>query len=176
MEESVTTNRTFIKRHPRGALTPGQELELWLGPRHHDSAFDSREELQQAWARHRDRLMALWAKNGRRPQGWWAFESPIPFPGYGREKSKLYELGLLDQREQTELEAWWREQFEKAQVPNFSLCTGPDSFLRGAAARKAHLAWADVPSALIKQWTRQRKRRRSQELEPTATEKPAPAA
>jgi hypothetical protein len=153
----VTTNRSIVRRSPRGALTYSQELELWLGPSRLGSAFDSREELREAWLKHRDRLMAMWAKNGRRPQGWWAFESPIPFPGYDNERSKLHELDLLGAAEAAALVSMWRREFERAQVANFSLTLSPGHVLKGAAAREAHLRWADVPSALVEQWSEERR-------------------
>jgi hypothetical protein len=133
-------------------LSHWQELELWLGPDPHGSAFGSREELHAAWLRHRDRIMAAWAKNGRRPQGWWQFEAPFPRPDYECERSTLYEAGLLGEEEKAELEAWWREQFERTYEPHFFFCDGPGSFFRGAVARRKHFEWADIPRKLVREW------------------------
>jgi hypothetical protein len=173
----VTTNRTLIRRPSRGALTSEQELELWLGASH-GSAFDSREHLQQVWARHRDKVMMLWAKDGKRPAGWWEFEAPFPRPPFGHEASALYEAGLLGESESTELVARWRREFERAQAADFSVCTGPDCILRGQAARAAHYRWCDIPGALLKDWQKRRRRRSKtiRKLETAATEQPAPVA
>jgi hypothetical protein len=51
--------------------------------------------------------------------------APIAYPGYETEQSTLYEAGLLDPDERNELLAFWCEQFEKAQKPDFSICMGP---------------------------------------------------
>jgi hypothetical protein len=154
----LTTNRSFIRRSPRGALTDEQEMELWLGPSHRGSAFDSREELHQAWLKHRDRLMTLWAKNGKRPAGWWEFEAPFPRP-FEREASALYEANLLGEQERAELVREWRREFARANEPNFFFTDSPGCVVRGAAARRAHYRWADIPSALIEEWTEERRHR-----------------
>jgi hypothetical protein len=148
----VTTNRSFIRRHPRGALTDEQTMELWLGPSHRGSAFDSREELYQAWLKHRDKVMATWAKHGKRPAGWWEFEAPFPRP-FEHEASALYEHGLLGEQERAELLSRWRREFVRANEPNFFFCDGPGRILKGEPARVAHYRWADIPSALIEEWT-----------------------
>jgi hypothetical protein len=84
-------------------------LELWLGP-HPDrgSIFNSREELQEAWEKHRDEVMARWGSHCRRPQGWWEFSAPdgLERPdNYDDEPRFLFEHGLLTEAE--------RAQFEK---------------------------------------------------------------
>jgi hypothetical protein len=69
-------------------ITSTQEQELWLGPADHQpSAFASEEQRRELWFRHRDRLMGWWGRGGRRPQAWWQFDSPIPYPGYDHERS-----------------------------------------------------------------------------------------
>jgi hypothetical protein len=133
-------------------------MELWLGPSHRGSAFGSREELEQAWVTHRDRLMALWGKHGQRPAAWWEFEAPFPRP-YKRERSKLYEAGLLDEVERAELETWWREQYLRAWDPHFFHCEGPGRLFSGAVGRRKHYAWADIPTELVKKWSAEYRRR-----------------
>jgi len=46
------------------ALTPLQEMELWLGPSHHGAAFASEEERGRLWTAHRERLMRWWGQEG----------------------------------------------------------------------------------------------------------------
>jgi hypothetical protein len=154
----MTTNRTFVRRHHRGELTHWQEMELWLGPGPHGSAFESRAELRDAWARNRDRLMTMFAKHGRRPAGWWEFEAPFSRP-FEHEASALYEADLLGEQERAELERAWRREFERSWRPGFFHCEGPGLIFRGAAARRAHYDWADIPAALVEAWTEERRHR-----------------
>jgi hypothetical protein len=90
------------------AITPLQEMELWLGPSHHGSAFASEEERRRLWTEHRERLMRWWGQDGHRPQAWWRYESPIPFPGYARERSTLFAAELLTKSERAALKTMWR--------------------------------------------------------------------
>jgi hypothetical protein len=133
-------------------------MELWLGPSHRGSAFGSREEMHQAWLRHRDRLMGAWAKHGKRPAGWWEFEAPFPRP-FEREQSTLFEANLLDPEERAELVAWWHREFERAWEPHFFHVDGPNRVFEGAVARRKHWNWADIPASLLKEWTARRRRR-----------------
>jgi hypothetical protein len=160
----MTTNRTFVRRHHRGELTHWQEMELWLGPGPHGSAFESRAELRDAWARNRDRLMTIFAKHGRRPAGWWEFEAPFPRP-FEHEASALYTAGLLTESESTELLNMWRREFKRANEPDFFFTTAPGRILKGAAARQAHLQWADVPPQLIEKWSADRRHRPAADLQ-----------
>jgi hypothetical protein len=155
----MPTTRTYIRHPHRGALSHDQEMELWLGPSHRGSAFGSREEMRQAWLRHRDGLMAAWAKHSKRPNGWWEFEAPFPRPDSERERSTLYNAGLLTEAERVELLAFWRREFERAQPADFRMCLGPERWLQGAAARREHYRWADIPADLVKRWTGEHKRR-----------------
>ena len=154
----MTTNRRTIARPYRGHLTYEQEMELWLGPSHRGSAFGSREELHQAWLKHRDRLMATFARNGKRPAGFWEFEAPFPRP-FEREQASLFEANLLEPEERAALVERWREQFERAWEPHFFHCEGPGRFFDGAVGRRKHYAWADIPRELVREWTAQRRRR-----------------
>ena len=140
------------------ALTPLQEMELWLGPSHHGAAFASEEERSRLWAAHRERLMRWWGQDGHRPQAWWRYESPIPFPGYARERSTLFAAGLLSKRELAALTTEWRTQFARAWEPDFFFIAGPGEIYQGAVARQKHFAWADIPSALLQQWEAARER------------------
>jgi hypothetical protein len=76
--------------------------ELWLGASHHGSVFETREQLEQAWARHRDEVMRLWARGGHRPRGFWEFETDLEYPGYDREPGFLFQHGLLSAEEREE--------------------------------------------------------------------------
>src|SRR5262245_11302420 len=140
------------------SLSYMQEMDLSL-------AFRDAEGRRAAWERHRDRLLKC-ANNGRRPLGWWQYDSSIPWPGHAREQSALYEAGLLGEEERLELEAVWYGYFEQAQVRDFSFCIGHRnpgdtfaSWLYGDAAKRAHYRWADIPKSLVKQWTVEHRRR-----------------
>jgi hypothetical protein len=94
-------------------ITPTQEMELWLGAPDAGSSFSSEAERRRLWHEHRDRLMQYWGCHGHRPQSWWQYDSPIPFPGPDRERSTLYAANLLAEGERAELLTYWREQFER---------------------------------------------------------------
>jgi hypothetical protein len=173
------TNRSYVRRHRRGELTHEQEMELWLGPSHRGSAFGSREELHQAWLKHRDRLMCAWAKHGKRPAGWWEFESPVAYPrDPDYAEAALYENDLLTEEEKVERIAWWREQYDRAWLPDFFHCEGPGRFFDGPVARRKHFKWAGIPQGLVKQWNSERRRRGRtiRKLEAAATSPPEPGS
>jgi hypothetical protein len=102
--------------------------------------------------------MEMFASNGRRPLAWWEFESPIPWPGYERQQSALFEAGLLTEVEAAGLTTWWRAQFERAQQPDFSYCLGPMRWVKGSRARREQYAWADIPPSLVRKWSTEHKR------------------
>jgi hypothetical protein len=154
----MPTSRYPIHHPHRGRLSPSEEMALRYGDLPGRPAFRDEGERREAWARHRHRLLAGY-QHGRRPAGWWSYDAPIPYPGYDREQSTLYGAGLLAEPESAELVAWWREQFERAQRPDFFFCRGPGSFLRGSAARREHFRWADIPAELVKKWRAERRRR-----------------
>jgi len=135
-------------------LTLSELQELWLGVGPNGSLFRDEDELRAAWERGRDVAMRLWARGGKRPQAWWYFEAPglgLKWPRYHRQQSYLYEAGALEEAEREQLLAGWRKEFEHA-------CS-----LEGAAARKAHLDWADVPHSLRQRWQAERRRRRARQ-------------
>ena len=102
-------NRARQRQHQLQAiagdgLSSSQMQELWLGPGER-SLFDSREELEQAWHKHRTEIMRLWGSHGRRPMGWWEFDAgDLKHPGYDRERSTLWRAGVLTADEKAELE------------------------------------------------------------------------
>jgi hypothetical protein len=111
------------------------------------------------WFRHRDRLMQSFGVRGRRPLAWWAYEAKdLRWPGHDREQSTLYEAGVLAEAERVELETFWRQEFARASAPDFVHCAGQGKFLHGAAARRAHFKWADIPKGLIGTWREERRR------------------
>jgi hypothetical protein len=118
-------------------------------------AFASKEEYEATWWAHRDELMQDRAA-GRRPMGWWHVEARRPYPGYDFEKQYLFEHKLVDKAERAELLKEWREQFAKAQQPNFTHTMGPGRIFKGEEARAAHYAWANIPVTLIKKWEAER--------------------
>lgn len=133
-------------------ITRLQEMELWLGASHRGSLFASEEERRKQWVRHRDRLMGYWGNNGRRPQAWWRFEAPFSYPGFNRERSALWEAGLLGENERLDLEAGWRKAFDESLMPGFTFNDGPRGELFGWEAHIAHLVACDVPPDLCELW------------------------
>src|SRR5262245_12974140 len=133
-------------RTGRDQLSGTTEMDLWLGPSPNlPPAFDSDEQRRELWFRHRERLMELLGSHGRRPMAWWRYEAgELRYPGYDRERSTLYEAGLLAEAERAELLAHWREEFDRAYDRDFFCCKGPRKFLHGAAARREHFKWADI--------------------------------
>src|SRR5262249_15752035 len=130
-------------------LTFSELQELWLGPCN-GSVFDSPEQLRDAWARGRAVAMRLWARGGRRPQGWGHLDPEaegLPYPGYDRGRSYLYDHGGLSQQERDELEREWRAAFAEALAME-----GPE--------RCAHHAHHDISSTLVKRWSAAARRRR----------------
>jgi len=124
-------------------LTYSQLMELWLGPGPDGSLFDSTEHLRDAWTSCRTLVMRLWGQHGRRPQIWWCLDAPglgLKWPGYDREQSYLFEMGILSEAERAELLHRWRREFD-------------------CDPRPAHLDWADVPDSLRRQWQAERRRR-----------------
>ena len=143
-----------MRRPSRRRLSAFQEMALWMGEAPHKPAFHDEEEAREAWFCHRDRLLAALGKYGRRPMAWWHFEARVAWPGRDREQSVLFEAAVLTEEEAAELVAFWRQQFERAQRPDFFFCEGPGRFFSGAAARRRHYAWADIPDRLVKEWRR----------------------
>jgi hypothetical protein len=78
-------------------------LELWLGP-HPDrgSVFETREQLEAAWLRHKAEVMARWAQRCHRPAAYWELELCEDHPGYDREPAVLHERGLLTEAERAD--------------------------------------------------------------------------
>jgi hypothetical protein len=161
----MPTNRRPIHRHRRG-LSFFEEMSLQYGKAHHHRpGFESDEERRRAWYRHRDRLMAAWAKHGKRPEAWWDYESPVPYPrDPDYDAATLFEAQLLADGERAKLIAEWRYQFDRAREPGFSFCIGhakpSDTFaswLEGAAAKRAHYRWAGIPRSLLTQWTKKKR-------------------
>jgi hypothetical protein len=136
-------------------LSAAAVMDLWLGPAaDQPPAFASDDERRALWLRHRDELMNWYGGHGHRPMAWWRYYSgDIRFPGPDRERSTLFEAGVLSERERVELVKDWRVEFDRAHAPDFFLCEGPGRFLYGAAARCAHFEWADIPCALVDDWT-----------------------
>ena len=174
---TMPTNRTPIRHPARNRLNHDREMVLRYGPDPRWPTIRSEAEYRDAWARHRERLLEGY-QHGRRPIAWWRFEAPFPYPGYDREPAVLFEAKLLSDAEAQGLETWWREQFERAQDPNFFHCEGPGRFLKGEAARRAHHRWAGIPRSLLRKWTAQRRRQSKtvRELEAAVAEQPSPAA
>jgi hypothetical protein len=173
----MPTNERPLQRPHRLALSREEHDSLQYGDLPGRPAFADDEERRAAWFHHRDRLLRH-CSHGQRPAGWWDFESPVPRP---RDRdyaaATLFEAGLLTESEIAELTATWRRDFERAQDLRFAFCVGfarpgdlVSSWLKGAPARKQLYRWSGIPKALVRKWTRERRRRQrtNSELEETA--------
>jgi hypothetical protein len=162
----MPTERTPLQRPHRLPLSHEAEMSLRYGELTGCPGFASAEERKAAWFAHRDELLRH-CRGGKRPSGWWDYECPIPYPrDRDYAEAALYEAELLTEGEVAELTAHWRKEFERAQDPRFMHCIGHakpgDTFatwLKGAAARRAHYRWAGIPRDLLKRWMRERRRR-----------------
>src|SRR4028118_1378804 len=105
--------------------------------------WEERPVSLERWQRHRERMMAH-TRPGRRPEEWWEYEAPIPWPGYDDETLVLYKAGLLRDEGIAELRAFGRQWDDHAQRPGFSYCKGPGQWLEGAEARRAQYRWAQI--------------------------------
>jgi len=120
--------------------------------------WDDRPFSYERWVKHKDQIMA-WTRAGSRPEEWWAYEKQMPQPcDLGDERITLFEMAELTETELAELMPEWREEYEKANEPNFSYCTG-HGWLRGEAAKRAQYRWAGIPPALIRKWDAECRRR-----------------
>ena len=151
----MVTNRTSIHRGSR-RLSIVEDMDLVLGSSPRWPAFAGDAERRQVWTQHRDELIARCGRE--RPQAWWQYESPIPYPkDRDYEEAALFEAGLLSADEVVPLMARWRIHFDDAQAPGFTFCTGY-GWLDGAEARMAHYKWAGIPRGLLKEWRADRRR------------------
>jgi hypothetical protein len=142
-----------------GEIRSDQLFELWLGPNLYSSLFGSEEELREAWEKHRELVMAQHAHGGRRPRAWWVFDAgDLRYPGYDRERSFLFERGLLADAERFELLDWWKAEFERSYDPDFFYTERPGEIIEGARARREHYKWADIPRFLVETWTASKRR------------------
>jgi hypothetical protein len=120
--------------------------------------WDDRPISYERWLKHRDHIMAS-TRAGSRPEEWWTYEKQMPQPrDLGDERITLFEMAELTETELAELMPEWREEYERANEPNFSYCTG-HGWLRGEAAKRAQYRWAGIPRALIRKWDAARRRR-----------------
>jgi len=155
------TTRYVLRRSSQAKLSFSQMEELWLGPSHRGSSFESDEHRRAMWVHHREKIMRLWAKGGRRPFGWWRYECPegLWYPGRDHERSMLYTAGVLTEAEAGELRERWHKEFDRAwSNPHFSYSAG-GRILVGAAAREQHCLWADIPPDLYEEWLAEHQRR-----------------
>lgn|SRR5262249_25868145 len=145
---------------------PDPQLNFLLyGPRDaYDDAFDTEAEARAAWEKNRASILA-WYQSGRRPWAWRTYDRPdLPWRGYAHEQSGSWRAGdVLSVEEKTLLERRWRQEFEKAQQPNFFHCAGQDRFLTGEQAKRAHFREVDIPHELIKRWTTAERRHTKKE-------------
>jgi hypothetical protein len=153
--------RDPVSEDDLGGLGPVELMELTIGPPVRGSCFRDQQSLRAAWETARAELLQR-SQPGRRPQGWWQFDSgDLQYPGEHLERSTLWRLGLLDEGEKRQLEAEWLHEFNYAQAPDFSVPRPwPHEALEGHRARREHYRWADIPRELVKTWRVERRRRR----------------
>ena len=122
------------------ATSHAQEMEIWFGVmKGKTSAFANDDERKRIYFEQRDKWLRFWANNGRRPMAYWRYESPIPYPGFDRERSTLYTAGLLGAEEVRELEEYWHTEFERSVTQPW------DDHID-------HLIFCDVPAELADRW------------------------
>jgi hypothetical protein len=146
-------------------LSPDEVQELWLGPGpHRGSLFRDREALRAAWEENRAELMRQFGSHGRRPLAFYEFDwRHGPRPPYETERSELWRRGLLTEPECVALEREWYAEFVRCSARDFAIARPwPQGLLTGAAARRAHYRWADIPAELIKRWTGREPTRRKE--------------
>lgn len=181
----MPTNRTPIRRQRR-PLSFSEEMSLEFGDlAGQQGPFESEEDREAAWERHRDYLMARFCQHGARPRGWWDYEAPklgIRRPrDRDYEKATLWETGQLFESEVAALERRWREDFDQAQAADFSFCTGNDPvrrcavWVKGAEARRAQYKWSGIPDSLVERWSKQRGRTIRKLARPRPKRAPSPA-
>ena len=135
--------------NPSRSRSSGHRWALSTATRSVTSSASSRARKGRIWS---ERLSAARSLPTRR-WGWWLFEAgDLRYPGRDLERSTLFEAGLLGDEEEAELLADWRCEFDRAHGPNFFHCAS-GKILRGEAARHAHLKWADIPPALVEEWS-----------------------
>ncbi len=153
----MPANRTPRRRRAR--LTIDQRFSLTVGADVYPNAFANDAERRQAWAQWRDRLLAT-CRYGGRPAAWWDYEAPVGRPADHRiDAATLYAAGLLPPREAKQLRDYWRARYEQAYESgeDFVHCLGPNEWLHGGAARRAHFRTYGILPALVDQWESERK-------------------
>ena len=126
-------------------------------PDDYPKPWESRPVSHERWQKHRERMMA-YAGAGRRPPEWWRYESGQQRPvDRGDETILLYEMGEFSPAEIKRLLPDWRERYEKTHDDGFAYFTG-DVWLKGEAAKLAHLRWAGVPPEIWRRWDEERAR------------------
>jgi len=114
-----------------------REFLLWGPDDRCGDAFADEAEVEAAWQRHREELLAACAP-GRRCWGWRIFDpsgSKLAWKGYDRERSGLWRAGVLGAEERIQLERQWRKDFERG-LPS------------------------DVPRELVKKWKAERRQQK----------------
>jgi hypothetical protein len=72
----MPTTRKRVERRRSDTLNPNQHSILCSGCELFPAwdGFDDEQHEREAWAAHRDRLMAEWARPGRRPWAYWRYD------------------------------------------------------------------------------------------------------
>jgi hypothetical protein len=114
--------------------------------------WDERPVSRERWQKYRGDLMQWSGRQGRRPPEWWVYEKQMDPPKEpGDEHAALFEMGELLGDELAFMMQHWREAYDLATSPGFVVHTGPGKVLEGAEARRAHIRWAGIPPAILRQ-------------------------
>jgi hypothetical protein len=97
-------------------LSSDQRTFLLYGPDDRcGHAFNTEAEVEAAWQRHRETLLAA-CPAGRRAWGWRIFDRPeIRWVDYQHERAINWRAGVLSAAERIELEAMWYRDFTRSQ-------------------------------------------------------------
>src|SRR5262249_28439968 len=144
------------KRRAARGRDDGQLMELWLGPSQRGSRFRDEAEPRGAWAENRNRLMERWGGRGRPAEGGGGVGGRGPSLPRVRSRAFLPVRARPLRRRREGRVPHWREEFDRAHSPGLFHCAGPGKFLDRDAARRAHFAWANIPSSLVDAWTAER--------------------
>jgi hypothetical protein len=116
--------------------------------------FPDETAARAAWELHKGQMLSdfPYAGTGRRPLAFWLLDRGERPPPFDRERSTLFELGLLESDEAKALVARWRRHWEEAQQPGFHFMDGDGRMHTGQRARWKQYAYFDVPRTLRERW------------------------
>jgi hypothetical protein len=128
------------------AAAGGASLLRGHAHRGHPHAFGTEEARKRAWLMRRDRFLNY--RDGRRPAGWWDYESTVARPAdTNYDEAALFDAGLLEPREAGVCWSNWRARFDQSFEPHFAVCLGRGEWLEGDAASQHHWKTLGIPQS-----------------------------